>query len=129
MSLKSNMLIITRFSMVFVISSLFSGCGGGGGGSTPSSVSCGNNPISNYSISWNQVNDADLVGYKVYYGTNSTLTKSNAKTTQLGNVTSWVFNPTNEGFTTCEQVLIAVTSLGSTKSESPLSLSGILTIE
>ncbi len=92
-------------------------------------TTCGSTPIATYSVSWSPVNDSDLAGYKVYYGTTTPLTKVNSTSVNLGNVTSWTLNPTNMGFNPCDKVQVAISSVGNTKSESNLSQAGTITID
>ncbi|VAW65912.1 hypothetical protein MNBD_GAMMA09-218 [hydrothermal vent metagenome] len=82
---------------------------------------CGDTPSSTYTISWNAIADADLTGYNVYYGLTSSLSKANSTPVSVGSATSWVMNPTSLGFKPCDTVYIAITALGSVKSESALS--------
>lgn len=82
---------------------------------------CGSTPNSTYTVSWNAVIDGDLSGYRLYYGTTSPLTKLNATAVDIGNVTSWIMNPSSLGFLPCDTVHVAVTAIGSTKGESALS--------
>ena len=92
-------------------------------------TTCGTTPTSTYSVSWSPVNDADLSGYKVYYGTTNPLTKANSTSVTLGNVTSWVLNPSNLALKPCDNVQIAISSVGNTKSESNLSQAGNIIID
>jgi len=82
---------------------------------------CGSTPSSTYTVSWDAVVDTDLTGYRIYYGKTFPLTKSNGTSIDLGNVTSWIMNPVSLGFLPCDTVYVAVTALGSTKTESALS--------
>lgn len=98
-----------------------------GGGSC--SVTAGLLTTSSYTISWNAVDPTDLTGYKIYYGTNSPLTKYNALgSVSVGNTTSVTFTPGNYNITTCAQAIVGVTSVG-TRPESALSDTQIITVE
>lgn len=92
-------------------------------------TTCGNVPSSTYTVSWDTINDGDLSGYKVYYGTASPLTKGNSTTVDVGNSTDWILNPTQLNLLPCDNVQVAITSIGSTKSESQLSQSSTIIIE
>lgn len=82
---------------------------------------CGSTSTTTYTVTWDAVNDGDLTGYRVYYGTTGQLTKTNADSVDLGDVTSWVLNPAALGILPCETVFVAISAIGSTKAESALS--------
>ena len=106
--------------------------GGGGGGGASCTVPAGQPSTGiNYTITWDAVSDADLSAYKIYYGTTSPLTKSNAQgfVTATSNMTSVTFTPATYTITTCTNVYLAVTAVGSTKPESALSTVQSITIE
>jgi len=90
---------------------------------------CGYNASSSHTINWDTVNDPDIVGYRVYYGTNSPLTKSNSSSQDVGVVSSWDLTPSSYDFLPCNNVYVAVSSLGGTKGESSLSDSVSAVIE
>ncbi|VAW63500.1 hypothetical protein MNBD_GAMMA11-1142 [hydrothermal vent metagenome] len=81
---------------------------------------CGDTAESTYTISWDPVIDADLSGYKVYYGLSGTLNKSSASV-NVNTQTSWVMSPAALGFKPCDTVHIAITALGTNKGESAFS--------
>ncbi len=86
------------------------------------SVEPGQLSYTNYTISWDTIQDEDLTGFDVYYGTSENLDKSNALGSFYvdGNVTSSLFAPGDYNLTTCERTYIAVASVGS-RPESTLS--------
>lgn len=96
---------------------------------TWSFTTCGTIPASTYTVNWSAVSDNDLSGYRLYYGTTSPLTKANSTMVSLGTVTSWNLNPSNLGFQPCNKVEVAVSTTGSTKSESSLSSIQTVTID
>jgi len=83
---------------------------------------CGDTAESTYTISWDSVVDADLTGYKVYYGLSGSLNKASATSVNVDNTqTSWVMNPAALGFKPCDTVDIAITAVGQNKGESAFS--------
>jgi hypothetical protein len=83
---------------------------------------CGQIATANYTFSWDAIQDADLRGYKVYYGTSNSLTKSNA----LGSLdvdsaqASIIFFPADYNILSCTQLTIATSAVG-LRQESALS--------
>ncbi len=95
---------------------------------TWSFTTCGS-PTATYTVAWDAVTHSDLGGYRVYYGTSTPLTKGNAAFEDMGNSTSWNFNPAALGFQGCVTVHIAVSAYGTIKGESGLSNSIATAIE
>lgn len=83
-----------------------------------------------YTLAWDPLDAADLSGYQIYFGLESPLTKTNA----LGNIpveaglTSLIFSPADHDLTTCTEVYLAVSALGS-RPESALSTMLSLQVE
>ena len=104
---------------------------GGGGGGGGGGVTCAVPSTSSYSIAWNAVDDANLNGYKIYYGTTSPLTKFNASGSVpiAWNMASATFVPATYDLTTCTRVYLAVTAVGSSKPESALSTVQSIVVE
>lgn len=53
---------------------------------------CSSTTSSTYTLSRDPITDADINGYKVYYGTTYPLTKGNSTAIDVGNTTNWVQN-------------------------------------
>lgn len=123
MILSNTIIYILKTLVIVTIISSISGCGGSSadGVTQTNNTNCTTNTLPNYDVSWNAVNDSDLTGYRVYYGTTSPLDKTNSNSVDLGNTTNWSLNTADLGLLPCDRVYIAVTSVGSSKVESQMS--------
>ena len=92
-------------------------------------TTCGNIASSIHTINWDDVNDPDIIGYRVYYGTNSPITKSNSSFQDVGITNSWDLNASSHELLPCDNVYVAISSIGGTKGESSLSSSVSAVIE
>ena len=81
-----------------------------------------------YSVSWQEIVDSRLTGYKLYYSTAPFSSGSNIKTVTLGTDTSYSFSPGSSGITKGSTVYLAVAAIG-TGLESPLSDTTTVTVQ
>lgn len=107
--------------LLIILSSLaVSACGGGtqsGGGSSATTIITATAPVSGsgpgtYLVSWNPVADSRVTGYKLYYST-TPLDQGGAQALQVGDSTSYTFDPIAAGIGLGATVYVAVAAVGS----------------
>lgn len=97
-----------------------SACGGNtesGAGSSATTVITATAPISGagtgtYLVSWDPVSDSRVTGYKLYYST-TPLDQGGAQALQVGDSTSYTFDPIAAGIGLGATVYVAVAAVGS----------------
>jgi len=98
------------------------------GDDTPLS-NCGNQSTASYTVSWDQISDNDLSGYKVFYGSSDKLTRYNALGSLNVSTNSLEFTPNDYSLAKCTLIYFAVASTGNVKAESGLSDVALLVVE
>lgn len=120
----------TLFLLPIVASIFMAACGGGNSGATAptppgeASTTTGQNTGtvsgSTYVVTWDQVADPSVTGYKLYYATDPYTSGTNIYTIDVGAPTTYLFTPSTLGLTAGTTIYFAVASVGNGM-ESPLS--------
>lgn len=129
-----NFVACLRYLLISIIPIIY-GCTGSSSDDT-ASLTCTGSGIAtaSYTINWDPMSDNSnlITGFKVYFGTDSLITKQNAIDSYSVSGTaaqnSWLFTPSDFGLQKCTTYNFAVASLGSLD-ESQLSNSISILIE
>lgn len=129
-----NFVACLRYLLISIIPIIY-GCTGSSSDDT-ASLTCTGSGIAtaSYTINWDPMSDNSnlITGFKVYFGTDSLITKQNAIDSYSVSGTaaqnSWLFTPSDFGLQKCTTYNFAVASLGSFD-ESQLSNSISILIE
>lgn len=121
----------TAFFLPIILSIFLTACGGGGGGtsstgtpttsaSASTSTSGGTITSGTYVLSWNQVADPSVTGYKVYYANGPFSSGAPLHTVDVGASLTYQFNASALGLPAGATVYLAISAVGNGM-ESPLS--------
>lgn len=124
LSWKCRRRSVTRSALplpTIIVSLFLSACGGGiqeGGGSaaipsTPSSPSPAAPATADLKVSWQPVADARVAAYKLYYSSAPLDSGAPAQSVNVGDATSYTFNPSAAGIAPGSTVYFAVAAIGS----------------
>lgn len=86
-------------------------------------------PTSTYLITWDAVSSSQLTGYKLYYSVLPFTSGGVINAIDIGNTTSYSFNPNSAGLTIGTPVYFAISAVGSGGIESAMSSVASIVIE
>lgn len=124
----------TRFLLLVILSIFIAACGGGGDTGTTNSTTTNSGTgtsggggtgggilaTGSYILSWDQVVDPNVTGYKLYYATSPYSSGAKIYTIDVGAPTTYQFTPSTLGLTAGTTVYFSVAAVGNGM-ESPLS--------
>ncbi len=121
----------TQILLPLILGIFISACGGGtGGGNTNpanatisgpiTSTSGGTIATASYVLTWDQVVNPNVTGYKLYWATGPFNSNVKINTIDVGAPTSYQFTPSTLGLTVGTTIYVAVAAVGNGM-ESPLS--------